>query len=107
MAFTATVMGEGQLAASKTAVYTVPASTSAYVKFINVFNTNTSNETIIFYINTNGTSRKWRQLVLEANESATLLDDGASLQLEAADIIEAETTTALKVDYVVTGVEET
>lgn len=105
--FTGKVLADGQLATTKTQLYTAPADTVAYVKRMSIFNTNAAQQTIVVYINASGTSRKWRRYVLEQNESADLLDAGDSLILEAADKIEAETTTATAVDFFIMGVEET
>jgi len=106
MAYAGKVLAEGQGAATKTTVYTVPASTVAFVKFFNIFNTSATSQTVLIYLNLSGTSRLWRRIVLGENESATLLDEGESVQLEAADLIEITTTTASVLDYIITGVEE-
>ena len=98
-------MADGQLPTSSAALYTVAASTTTWVKFFNLYNTNAAAQTILIYINVSGTDRLWRRVVLEQNESADLLDPGQSLQLEAADIIKGVTTTGSAVDYVITGVE--
>lgn len=106
MAFTGKVLGEGQLPNTKTAIYTVPASTVAYIKRFSLFNDNAADQTVIIYVKPGATSRKWRRYVLAQNESAEVLEAGDSLILEAGDQIEAETTTASAVDYVISGVEE-
>lgn len=106
MAFDGKVLADGQVASSKGTLYTVPASTVAYVSFFNIYNTNSSTQTVLVYINSSGTSRLWRRFELAENESADLLDQGQRLVLEAADLIEATTTNATSVDYVIAGVEE-
>lgn len=105
--FTGKVMGEGQLPNTKGTLYTVPASTVAFVKRITLFNTNAAQQTINVYLNPGGTSRQWRKYVLEQYESAEVLEAGDAVILEAGDLIEADTTTAAAVDYVISGVEET
>lgn len=105
--FAGKVLAEGQVASSKGTLYTVPANTVAYIKSLTVFNTNTTNETVIIYLKPGATSRKWRKYILTPDESADALDLVGPIILEAGDLIEAETTTASKVDYVITGVEET
>lgn len=104
--FTAKLLAEGQLATSWAAIYTVPASTAAYIKDIWVFNTNAAAQTIEIRINGSGTGRKRTRLTLNINESADILE-GNGFTLEAGDSIEAQTTTATAVDYTVHGVQET
>lgn len=105
--FNAKVLAEGQLPTSKTALYTVPASTVAYVKLFDMLNTNAAQQTIIIYLNTAGTSRSYGRAILEINEFASVLSDSETIELQAGDTIEAQTTTASAVDYTITGVEET
>lgn len=105
--FTAKVLAEGQLANSKGTLYTCPALTTAYVKFFSLFNTNAAGQTIIVYFKPGATSRKAWRGVLAQNESARIIDKDETVQLEAGDLIEGETTTAAAVDYVITGIEET
>ena len=107
MAFTAKVLAEGQFATSKGTLYTVPGSTTTYVKFFNVFNDNAATQTVIIYLKPGSTSRKIIRLSLAQNESANIVDIVGSFTLEAGDLIEGETTTASALDYVITGIEET
>lgn len=97
------VLADGQMATTKTAMYTVPAATTAYIRNINLFNTNAAEQTIIIYLNTSGTSRQIARIILAQNESAHLLDLGECIVLEAADVLEGLTTTATAVDFVVLG----
>lgn len=103
--FTAKPLADGQLPTSKGTLYTVPASTSSYVKNIHLFNTSSTEQTILLYLNVSGTSRLFRRIVLAENESSDVLDSEAFL-LEPEDLIEALTTTVSVVDYVIMGVEE-
>lgn len=99
-------LADGQLANSKGTIYTTPASTQAIVKNIILVNTNTSAETVnLFKKVSGGTSRRVipKDTLLPAGNSL-VMDD--LLTLEAADIIEGDTTTAAKVDFVINGVEE-
>lgn len=107
MAIAPKVLGSGQLPTSKGTLYTVPGSTSAYVKFLRVHNTNAATQTVIIYANTAGTSRIIGRAVLAQNETAEVIDSGAALTLETGDLIEGVTTTSSAVDYVITGAEET
>ena len=102
MAFAPKLLAEGQLAIVKTAVYTAPGATSAYVRTIKLFNTNAITQTINVYIST-GTSRQTYRLSLQQNETG-YIDD--RITLETGDLIEADTTTATAVDFTVHGVEE-
>lgn len=104
MAITPKVLAEGQVANTKTTIYTVPALTSAYVKYASFFNTSPTPQTVVLYINASGTSRVLRRAVLAQNEQM-IVDQPVTL--ETGDTLEAETTTASVVDYVVTGAEET
>lgn len=104
MAFTPKVLAEGQLPNTKTALYTVPGATSAYVHNVKIYNTNAAAQTVRFYVNASGTSRRLPLAVLAQDESADVIDQ--PLQLETGDAIEAETTTSAAVDYILTGVEQ-
>jgi len=101
--FTPKLLAEGQVANSKTAMYTVPGATSAYVRTMKFYNTNVATQTINLYIST-GTSRQTYKFELATDESAEVDD---RLTLETGDLIEADTTTATAVDFTVHGVEET
>ena len=99
-------LADGQLANSKGTIYTTPASTEAIIKSIILVNTNTSSETVNLYFKASGgTSRRLipKDTSLPASNSL-IMDD--LVTLEAADILEGDTTTASKVDFVISGVEE-
>lgn len=104
--FTPTVVYEGQLAITKTVLYTVPEDVNAYIKQISIYNTNAAAQTVKFYVKPGATSRTWRRYVLNLDESAELLDQNQVLLLQAGDQIEAETTTASAVDCFITAVLE-
>lgn len=103
--YTPKVLADGQLPAAKGTLYTVPAATSTYLHNVNVYNTNAAAQTLVIYLNTSGTSRKYRQIVLAQDESAEVFTQ--PLQLQTGDLVEGVTTTAAAVDYTVTGVEQT
>lgn len=103
--FTTKVLADGQIASSAADVFTATATT--YVKQFTLFNDNAAQQTIIIWLNTSGTNRKVRQIELNQNESAELLDGGQAWILENGDKIRASTTTASAVDYTIAGVEET
>ena len=95
-------LADGQLANSKGTIYTTPASTQAIIKTITLVNTNSTTESVNLYFSS-GTSRRiipQDTQLLAGNE--LVVDD--EFTLEAADIIEGDTTTASKVDFVINGV---
>jgi hypothetical protein len=105
--FIAKVLGEGQLPAVITDLYTVVTPTvTSYVKRFTVFNTNAATQTIVWYIFTNSGYRKINQISLAQNESADLILEGEAAILNAGDKIAASTTNASAVDYYLAGVEE-
>lgn len=106
--FTGKSIADGQVGIAQAAIYTVPGGVIGFVKQVYCFNTNAAVQTLDFWIKrSGGTSRKFHTVTLEQNESVELLDQGETIELSAGDAIEAQTTTASAVDYVVTGVEET
>ena len=107
MPFSGKALADGTLPTSQTAIYTVPAATVTYVKSLSLFNDNAAQQTIVLYLNVSGSARKWRRYVLAQNESAEVLEGGETVILNTGDTIEAVTTTAAAVPYVITGVEET
>ncbi len=100
-------LADGQLANSKGTIYTTPASTRAIVKNIILVNTNTTTESVNLYFKASGGTS--RRIIPKDTQLATsnklIMDD--VITLEAADLIEGDTTTASKVDFVINGVEET
>ena len=107
MAFVGNILANGQLPNAKGTLYTVPALTTAYVKFVNGYNTGAGSETVVFYVKkAAGTSRVLGRAVLAADEQTRVVDKEETITLGAGDQIEGETTTAATVDYLITGVEE-
>ena len=98
-------LANGQLPAAKGTLYTVPASTQAVIKSITLYNTNTTAETVgIFILKSGGTSRQISGGSLVA--SGGYMIDDTEYTLAAGDIIQGITTTALKVDFTISGIEE-
>lgn len=98
-----------QLGDSLAALYTVPASTKAYVKTITIHNTNTSTESVELHLVGNGQSagaaNKFFHVELETNETLEIspvhpyvLTTGATIQ--------AKTNTASTVNVKIDGMEE-
>lgn len=107
MAITGKSLADGQVASTKGTIYTCPAATVTYVKWLSVHNTNTTAEDVIVYVKRSGsTSRVIYRASLSQNETAYPVDKDAGLVLSTGDVIEAVTTTAAKVDYLIAGAEE-
>lgn len=105
MAYTAKSLADGQVAASKTTVYTVPGSTKAIVNHIRVFNNGPTTETVICYLKRSaGTSKKQGIALLQTNESADFIHK--PVNLSTGDTIEMQTSNASTVDFFITGAEE-
>jgi len=99
-------LADGQLPNAKGTLYTVPSNTRAAIKFLSVFNNNSTAETVVIYLKRSGSTSRviWRR-ALAANEGAYVIGQDEAVALSAADIIEGVTTTASQVDYFISGVE--
>ena len=98
------LLATGQVANTEGAIYTVPASTTTYIKSMTFYNTGAIAQTLIVYARDGaGTSRVIGRAVLQENWTCKIDD---SLVLEATDTIRAQTTNATTVDYSIYGVEE-
>lgn len=104
MTRTGSLLADGFLPTSKTAIYTAPASTVVYISEIVLFNTNATPQTIIIYVNP-GTSRIDARFA--GMSQYFRMRRGAGIILESGDTIEAETTTGTAVSYAIYGVKET
>lgn len=104
--FTIKALGEGQLAATKGTLYTVPGSTNTIIKTITLVNTSASSVTVNLYLKTGATSRRIipKDMNLDAGQ---LAETDQEYTLEAADLIEADASSATAVDYTINGIEET
>jgi ABC-type hemin transport system substrate-binding protein len=105
MAYTVKNLANGQLPNSIGDLYEVPGSTTAIVRSITLVNTNTTAETVnLYYLKAAGTARRIipKDLSLVAANSITV---DIILTLGAGDKIQGQTTTASKVDFVISGVE--
>jgi hypothetical protein len=97
------LLAQGRVANTKTALYTVPASKSAFITNMRFYNTSANNETVIVYaIKNSGTSRIVARLVLQQH---WLGKEESSFALEEGDSIEAETTNTNVVDFTISGGE--
>ena len=99
MTYSAGTLSDGQVAATWGAVYTATGPT--LVRSIEIYNTGSTVETVAVGITrSGGTRRQIRQVLLSANEAASF-DEVYSLS--TGDSLDAQTTTATQVDYVVMG----
>lgn len=108
MALTPKILADGQLPSSKTALYTVPGSTQAAVKFFRLVNTSGSAVTVNVYVKkSGGTSRRIvpKDYSLSAGAMASVLDYGEVVALAAGDALEGDASSATTVDYLIDGGE--
>lgn len=100
-------LADGQLAAAKATLYTVPALTTAIIKQITYTNTDASDRTVNLYVKRSGSSS--RRIIPKnmnlAVGNTMYWGDGDSMELSAGDIIEGDASSATVVDYVITGAE--
>jgi hypothetical protein len=97
------VLAEGQLAAAKATIYTVPAGLQAIIRDVAFGNIGGLTENLNLYVKKSGSvSRLFSRAQLDLDEFAHEEDIGT---LDAGDELEAETTNAASVDYSVHGVE--
>jgi len=107
------ILADGTIPATEAAVYIVTGTdfrtdivdfTRVDINKITMFNNIQTQQTIILSVRKkDGELRKLQQYVLKKDESAEYLDGGEILPLEVGDEIDAITTTADAVDFVVYG----
>lgn len=106
MAVTAKSIADGTCATTQTAIYTVPASTKAYVRHAVFYNAgSTSVDLLVYLTRSGGTARVIDVGTIPAGGRAVSFDESA-LTMSAGDAIEVLASTG-NVTYVVTGAEET
>lgn len=107
MAITAKQLADGQLADATGDLYTVPASTTAYIKSITLVNTGAGdNDVNLFLLPSGGTARRLisKDLCLATAESLVF---DAPIVVDTGDKIQGDATSASEVDYTINGAEET
>lgn len=104
MAFTIQALADGQLAAAKATLYTVPASTQTIVKSITLVNTDAAARTVNIYVKPGATSRRILPKDLSIPAGGSYVHD-AVITLEAGDVIEGDASAATVVDYIINGTE--
>lgn len=106
MALSIKALADGQLAAAKGTLYTVPGATQAIVpqNGISLVNTDAAARTMNLYVNRGGTSRRIipKDMSLAAGEAYYV---PLRITLEAADLIEGDASVANVVDFTINGVE--
>jgi hypothetical protein len=104
--FSIKALGEGQLANTKSTIYTVPGSTQTVVKTITLVNATAGALTVNLYLKAGATSRRIcpKDLTLGAGE---MLETDRDYTLEDGDLIEGDASSATSIDYTISGIEET
>ena len=100
-------LADGQLAAAKATLYTVPGGTTAFIKQITYTNTDASDRTVNLYLKRSGsTSRRIIPQNMNLAVGNTMYwGDADGMALSTGDIIEGDASAATVVDFVVTGAE--
>ena len=104
-----TILADGQVSTTKTVIFEVGDSAvldteNAVVEKITLFNTSAVEQTASLFIKKGfSVSRQLRQFILLENEGGEYLEPGETLPLEMGDEIEAQTTSAGAVDFVIFG----
>jgi len=105
-----TILAEGQIAITQSTIFEVKDTsvlqiTKADVNKVTFFNTSPITQTAILYVKKfDGIARKLRQFILRENEGGEYLEPGDKLELDHGDVLQAETTTADVVNFVVFGI---
>lgn len=95
-------LADGQLPDSVGTLFI--ATVSTIVRSFDVYNDGGSEQDVVVYILRNGsTRRKVGRAELKTDEFAEVLSDGKVWVLSVDDEIQAETNTANRVDYTITG----
>ena len=98
------LLADGQLPSSKGTLYTVLEGFRLLIEFFRVYNDNSVAEDVRIYVKPGATSRTIdRHMSLAASTAADVISNGQILTLMPGDLIEGQTTTAAKVDYVISG----
>ena len=107
------ILIDGTVPTTRGAIYTVSVpqfKTDVFnfdkvnVNKITIFNTSSNPQTVSLFVTKKfGETRKLRQYMLLGDENAEYLSGGEFLPLSVGDILEAETTDADVVDFVVYG----
>ncbi len=98
-------LADGQLANTKSTLYTTPASTQAIVRSITLVNTDTSTRTVNLYLKRDGSNSRRiipKDMSMDAGFMAVY---DTTFTLEAGDLVEGDASAATVVDFTINGVE--
>lgn len=98
MSFTGGTLSDGQVPVAVAPLYT--AGSVAMLKFVSFFNTNATRQTVNVYIRRGVNRRQIYQFDLGQYETATIDE---TISLSSGDRIDADTTTASAVDFIISG----
>lgn len=105
MAFVAKILNDGQVATTWATLY-APSGVTAVVKSATLHNTSATVQTVeLAVLPSGGTRRLIGRATLSQHETWDRLTDGEIITLGDGDALQAQTTTTLVVDYLVTGAE--
>ena len=97
------ILADGQVAAAKAMVYTVPNGMQSIIRTVSFANVTAVVQTVLLYVKRSGSvSRLFSRASLNTDEFAHEEEIGT---LAAGDQIEMATTTATSVDFTIMGVE--
>ena len=105
MALVAKNLANGQLSNTATTLYTVPAGKTTIIKSILLHNTDTTDQTVVLYLN-DTTARVIFRKVL-APKATVVFEPETAYVITDSYTIDAESTTGAVVDYWISGAEET
>jgi len=106
MTITTKELAAGQLPAARGDLYTVPGSTTTYIKSITLHNTHTSALTCTLAKEPAGGGTEYVIIYVELGADETFYFDEPTI-LDATDVLRGDAGgTAAKVDYTVSGAEE-
>ena len=103
------ILANGQIATTKSTIFKVEGADvlnieKASIEKVTFFNEDAAEQTASLFCKERfGVSRKIRQFKLLQNEGGEYLEPGDDLPLEIGDSLEAETTTASAVNFIVFG----
>jgi hypothetical protein len=98
------LLGDGQLAAAKATLYTVPSGRTAIIKCITYTNTDAVPRTVNLYLKTS-TSRRIIPMNMSLAAGSRMDTGDEAYLLPAGATIEGDASAASVVDYTISGIE--
>lgn len=102
--FTGKTLAAGELSNTTTLIYQSPVSTVTYTKSLGLYNNASSTLSVTLYKVLTGTTYPWYTFVLNAGESADIIEE--PLVLSALDSIEGVANVANGIIFTLSGVQE-